>query len=126
MPKEIGDLDVELPAGMDDAAYLAKLTEVLPKVLDDADADICFIVGGCDTLKGDPLASLKMTHQGIVDRDQLIVDECIKRKLPVVLTLSGGYSQDAWKAQYASVKNLIDRQTVAPNDPDSDQTESLK
>lgn len=126
MPKEIGDLDVELPAGMDDVAYLAKLTEVLPKVLDDADADICFIVGGCDTLKGDPLASLKMTHQGIVDRDQLIVDECIKRKLPVVLTLSGGYSQDAWKAQYASVKNLIDRQTVAPNDPDSDQTESLK
>jgi len=109
-PREQGDLDVELAAGLDDDAYLRELQHHLPTVFDQADADICFIVGGCDTLQGDPLASLNMTHQGIVRRDQLLVDECIQRKIPVVLTLSGGYSQDAWKAQHLSIRNLLKRQ----------------
>lgn len=108
IPKETGDLDVELSPGMGDREYMEILNKHLPKVLDEAKADICFIVGGCDPLKGDPLASLEMTPEGIVKRDQLIVDACVKRKLPVVLTLSGGYSPDAWKSQYMSIKNLID------------------
>ena len=106
-PKEKGDLDVELPSGMGDAAYLKVLAKHLPSILDESDADICFIVGGCDPLAGDPLASLKMTPEGIVKRDQAIVEACVQRKIPVVLTLSGGYSPDAWKSQYMSIKNLI-------------------
>jgi histone deacetylase 11 len=113
IPKEKGDLDVELQAGMNDDQYLKILAKHLPAVFDQANADICFIVGGCDTLAGDPLASLSMTPTGIVRRDQMIVDECVKRSLPVVLTLSGGYSKDAWKAQYKSIKNLIERQKLA-------------
>ena len=107
-PKEVGDLDVELSSGMGDKEYLEVLAEHLPKILDDANADICFIVGGCDPLDGDPLAGLKMTPEGIVNRDHAIVKECVKRKLPVVLTLSGGYSPEAWKSQYMSIKNLIE------------------
>ena len=109
-PKERGDLDVQLNSGMDDQQYMKVLNKHLPEVLDQANADICFIVGGCDTLQGDPLASLNMTHQGIVNRDQAIIDACIERNLPVVLTLSGGYSKDAWKSQYLSIKSLIERQ----------------
>lgn len=108
IPKENGDLDVELGGGMQDDEYLEILAEHLPKILDEADADICFIVGGCDPLEGDPLAGLKMTHAGIVKRDHAIVEACVQRNLPVVLTLSGGYSPDAWKSQYLSVKNLIE------------------
>ena len=93
---------------MGDKEYLEVLAEHLPKILDDANADICFIVGGCDPLDGDPLAGLKMTPEGIVNRDHAIVKECVKRKLPVVLTLSGGYSPEAWKSQYMSIKNLIE------------------
>ena len=108
IPKEVGDLDVELSGGMQDEEYLEILAEHLPKILDDSQADICFIVGGCDPLDGDPLAGLKMTADGIVKRDHAIVEACAKRNLPVVLTLSGGYSPDAWKSQYMSIKNLIE------------------
>lgn len=107
IPKETGDLDVELKSGMGDDEYMKILAKQLPRVLDDAKADICFIVGGCDPLKGDPLASLQMTPAGIVKRDQQIVDACVKRQIPVVLTLSGGYSPDAWKSQFMSIENLI-------------------
>lgn len=109
IPKENSDHDVELPAGMGDAAYNDLLQRELAKVLDKANADICFIVGGCDTLAGDPLASLEMTHEGIVQRDQIIVDACVERNIPVVLTLSGGYSEGAWRSQYLSIKNLIEK-----------------
>jgi len=108
IPKETSDLDVELNAGDGDEQFIATLEQHLDAVFDRSGADICFIVGGCDPLAGDPLASLEMTHEGIKNRDAIIVENCVKRKIPVVLTLSGGYSQDAWRAQYLSVRNLIE------------------
>ena len=114
IPKEKSDLDVELEAGMGDEEFIETLENHLDQVFKTAQADICFIVGGCDPLKGDPLASLEMTHQGIKKRDALIVEHCVKRNIPVVLTLSGGYSADAWKAQYLSVSNLIKHYGVTP------------
>ena len=107
VPKERGSRDVELDAGTGDAEFMQLLKQHLPQVLDQAKADICLIVGGCDTLDGDPLTNLKMSHDGIVQRDAWIVEQCVQRKLPVVFTTSGGYSQDAWKAQYRSISNLI-------------------
>jgi histone deacetylase 11 len=54
-----------------------------------------------------------MTHDGIVKRDAQIVAACVKRKIPVVLTLSGGYSKGAWEAQYKSIRNLIETYKLA-------------
>ena len=119
IPKEVGDLDVELSSGMQDQEYLEILAEQLPKILAEAEADICFIVGGCDPLDGDPLANLKMTADGIVKRDHAIIQACAERNLPVVLTLSGGYSPDAWKSQYLSIKNLIEVYGLQGNQADS-------
>lgn len=106
-PKEKGDLDVSLESGTDDAAFLKILGENLPKAFAAARADIVFLVAGCDTLAGDPLASLAMTVEGIVRRDAMVIDAAVRRGVPVVMTLSGGYSKDAARAQYESVANLI-------------------
>ena len=107
VPKEKGDLDINLESGTDDATFMKILGENLPKVFAAARPDIVFLVAGCDTLKGDPLASLEMTVEGIVQRDAMVVAAAVKRGVPVVMTLSGGYSKDAARAQYESVANLI-------------------
>jgi len=65
-------------------------------------------VAGCDPLAGDPLASLAMTEGGIVRRDAKVIDACVERKVPVVMTLGGGYSADAWRSQYASIRRIIE------------------
>ena len=65
------------------------------------------IQAGCDTLAGDPLAHLTMTPEGIVKRDAMVIDACATRGIPVAMTLGGGYSTGAWKAQYASVARTI-------------------
>ncbi len=113
VPKEIGDLDIELDAGMGDEEYLEILAENLPDLFKRSQPDICFIIGGCDPLSGDPLAALEMTAGGIVTRDEMIVTACAERQVPVVLTLSGGYSPAAWRAQFSSVKNLIEKFGIA-------------
>ncbi len=113
IPKARSDMDVELDEGINDRQYMLALESQLSGLFEKANPDIVFIVGGCDTLAGDPLASFEMTHQGIVDRDAKIVDEAVKRNIPVVLTLAGGYSKDAWRSQYMSIKNLIETYGLA-------------
>ena len=121
IPKETSDRDVELDTGMGDEEYLRILESNLPALFDQSTPDICFIVGGCDTLSGDPLASLEMTPAGIVARDAMIVKHCVDRNVPVVLTLSGGYSPEAWKAQYQSIKHLIETYSLAAEESQANQ-----
>lgn len=107
-PKEIGSEDIELPLGMDDAAYLALLKSKLKGLFSRANnPDIVFYVAGCDPLRGDPLANLNLSPQGIVKRDQMIIEACRSHHTPVVMTLSGGYSENAWQSQYQSVRNIL-------------------
>ena len=106
-PKEKGDLDIELQAGDSDLEVMEKLESVINQVFDKSSPDIVFYLAGCDMLQGDPLANLAMTENGIVKRDQRIIDECIKRQIPVVMLLGGGYSKNAWHAQYLSIKNIL-------------------
>ena len=124
IPKEKSDLDIELRAGMDDDAYMKVLRGALPGVIDRARPDLVFLQAGCDVLKGDPLADLAMTKDGIVARDAYVIDTCVKRKLPVVMVLGGGYSKEAWSVQHASIAGLlrtygaIRRQPPQPKKPD--------
>ncbi len=109
-PKELGDEDVELAGGVTDADYLKILESKLDGLFAKSRPDIVFHIAGCDSLKGDPLASGEMTHEGIQTRDSMIVMACKKHGVPYVMTLSGGYSKDAWNAQYKSIRALIKEQ----------------
>ena len=106
--KSIGDLDINLPAGMNDKEYIEVLQHLLPQVFEKARADIVFLQAGCDTLADDPLAGLKMTPQGIVRRDAMVIDACAARQIPVVMVLGGGYSSLAWQVQCASIARTLD------------------
>jgi len=106
-PKEKGSRDIELDAGTTDEEYLRILRKALPEVIAKSKPDLVILQAGCDTLKGDPLASLAMTQKGIVIRDAYVVDTCARRAIPVVMTTGGGYSKEAWKVQHASIANLL-------------------
>ncbi|SHJ43023.1 histone deacetylase 11 [Rubritalea squalenifaciens DSM 18772] len=109
LPKEKGDLDVELRAGIKDQEYLEILQSHLAKLIQSSKPDIVFHVAGCDALLGDPLANGAMSVKGVRSRDQMIVEACRKHQVPYVMTLSGGYSKDAWRAQYLSVKAIMQK-----------------
>lgn len=108
VPKEKSDADIELEPGTGDKEYLSILSKCLPRLFEKSKPDIVFLQAGCDTLANDPLASLDMTEQGIVERDAKVIELCVSRNIPVVMTTGGGYSENAWRVQYASIRNIIE------------------
>ena len=108
-PKARNDIDVPLSAGTDDETYLSLLRKHLPGVFDRAKPDIVFFQAGADVLDGDPLAHLRLTPRGVVERDRLVIDEAVRWKVPIVMVLGGGYSKDAWRVQYESIRGTIER-----------------
>ncbi len=92
MQKERSDLDVPLPDGTDDSAYLTLLRYHLPVLLEQVAPDFVFYQAGVDVLETDKLGKLSLTLAGCKQRDSLVLTMCKKHGLPVVVCMGGGYS----------------------------------
>jgi len=93
MYKEKSDLDIALPDGTDDSTYLKKLREALPRLLDKITPDFIFFQSGVDVLASDKLGRLGLTIEGCRERDQIVLAFCHQLRLPVALSMGGGYSE---------------------------------
>jgi acetoin utilization deacetylase AcuC-like enzyme len=92
--KVAGRLDVELDDGTDDTAYLERLADALPTVLAAARPDLVFYLAGADPHEGDTLGRLKLTFDGLMRRDALVLESCRAVGVPVVIAIAGGYGRD--------------------------------
>jgi acetoin utilization deacetylase AcuC-like enzyme len=88
--KEKSSLDVELNAGIGDAEYYDRLRRSLRTVFD-SKPDLIIYQAGVDVWEKDKLGGLKLTERGILDRDMAVWETCILHRVPVVVTLGGGY-----------------------------------
>jgi len=97
------DIDIELPDGTDDAAYLTALDGVLPH-LAAFRPELVLYLSGADPLAEDKLGRLSLTHRGLAERDRLVFDFCRGRGWPVSIAIGGGYADpiDASVRAYAN------------------------
>ncbi len=87
-------LDIGLPDGTGDAAYLAELARHLPAILDDFAPDLVLYQAGVDPHQDDRLGRLCLTDAGLSRRDSYVVSQARMRDLPVASALGGGYGTD--------------------------------
>ena len=95
--KERSDLDVDLPDGCGDAEYLVALDKALAELWrrhGDAPPGLIFFVAGADPHEGDRLGRLKLTHAGLLERDRRVLDAARERRIPVALSMAGGYGRN--------------------------------
>ena len=95
--KEHSDLDVELPDGCDDAAYLKALDAALAQAdarLAAALPGLAFYVAGADAHQNDRLGRLKLSIEGLALRDRRVLAWLAERRIPVALSMAGGYGRD--------------------------------
>jgi len=90
--KEQSDLDIGLPDGMEDEAYLNILKENLPRIADEFQPDFVFYQSGVDVLASDKLGRLHLTRQGCRERDWFVLSFCKRNRIPVAVSMGGGYS----------------------------------
>lgn len=91
--KEQSDLDLALPDGTADAAYLKLLAETLPRLLDEVQPDFVFYLAGVDVLATDKLGHLSLSREGCRQRDELVLGLCHRHGIPVQVSMGGGYSE---------------------------------
>ena len=86
------DIGIGLPEGTGDEEYLEELKRCLPRALQ-FEPEVLFYQAGVDPLKEDTLGRLSLTHEGLKERDRLVLGACGEAGLPVVITLGGGYAR---------------------------------
>jgi acetoin utilization deacetylase AcuC-like enzyme len=95
--KERSDIDVELPDGCTDRPYLQQLADALESIWAchrDALPGLAFYLAGADPHEGDRLGRLKLTTEGLAQRDRVVFDALRKRGIPVAVSMAGGYGKD--------------------------------
>jgi acetoin utilization deacetylase AcuC-like enzyme len=92
--KEVSDLDLTLPDGAGDVAYLDLLDTHLDAVLDRHGPDLVFYLAGADAYAGDRLGRLALTFDGLAARDALVLERCRRRGIAVAVSMGGGYAHD--------------------------------
>jgi acetoin utilization deacetylase AcuC-like enzyme len=91
--KEKSDLDVPLPDGIEDAAYLKLLRDTLPALLEQVQPEFIFYQSGVDILATDKLGRLKVSQAGCKERDRYVLETCRRHRVPVAVSMGGGYSE---------------------------------
>ncbi len=92
--KASSDIDISLPDGMADAAYLAQLHTILSQVFQPSPPDLLFLNAGVDVHKEDRLGRLALSLEGIRAREAAVFQAATHHAVPVVGVLGGGYSDD--------------------------------
>lgn len=92
--KQTSDLDVPLPVGMDDDAYLQTLANYLPDLLTQVKPDLILYDAGVDPHAGDRLGKLALTDTGIYRREMQVLTTCVAAGYPVASVIGGGYADD--------------------------------
>lgn len=100
--KEASDLDVALPDGTGDDAYLQALERALEELAHRFDPGLVIYLAGADPHEGDRLGRLKLTWDGLEARDRRVFDWAWQRGVPLAFAMAGGYGhrlEDTVQAQ---------------------------
>jgi len=91
--KEQSDLDIELPDGCSDAAYLQHLESGLETAFDLARPELVIYLAGADPYHDDRLGRLGLSFAGLAERDLRVFAHCRSRHLPLAIAMAGGYAR---------------------------------
>jgi acetoin utilization deacetylase AcuC-like enzyme len=92
--KEKSTLDVGLWSDDTDERYLKSLRAHFPRLFDTFEPELVFFLAGADPYEKDQLGGLKISMDGLRERDQIVIKEALRLKIPIVILFAGGYASD--------------------------------
>lgn len=89
-----GSLDVGLPDGTTDGAYLAAVDVAVAGAVSRWRPDLVLYIAGADPFVGDRLGRLAVTREGLRERDRRVFAAAAAVGAPVAVVCGGGYAPD--------------------------------
>lgn len=104
-------LDVGLPDGTDDAAYLGALAAQLPRLTEGFRPELVFYLAGVDVAAGDRYGRFALSDAGLRERERQVLGWARAQGLPLTVTLAGGYA--ATPARTAALHAMVFEEAAA-------------
>jgi acetoin utilization deacetylase AcuC-like enzyme len=92
--KPPSDIDIHLPDLAGDEEYAQRLRAELVPAIEQFQPHLLLYVAGADAYYQDQLGGLALTLAGLRARDRLVMDTALRHRVPVAVTLAGGYAFD--------------------------------
>lgn len=92
--KQKSDLDVGLPIGCKDSEYLGLLKNSLDFIKAKFKPDLIYYLAGVDPFEQDSLGGLKISKQGMGERDLIVKEFARSVGAKVVILTAGGYAKN--------------------------------
>lgn len=92
--KEESDLDIDLPDGCTDGLYLSQLQDALAQLEARCSPDLVFYLAGADPHEGDRLGRLKLSFEGLQERDRMVFEWAWRKRVPLAMAMAGGYGRE--------------------------------
>jgi acetoin utilization deacetylase AcuC-like enzyme len=89
--KQSSDVDLALADGIEDLDYLRAIGDLIPDLLDQHRPQLVLYNAGVDPHRDDRLGRLCLSGDGLLNRDRLVLDACLRRGIPIATVIGGGY-----------------------------------
>ncbi len=105
----VADTCLALGPDVDDATLIAAVDAHLPPVIAHVQPGLVFYLAGSDGHRNDRLGDWRLSHDGLVARDRLVLGYLRERPdpIPTVYLLAGGYGRHAWRHPAAVLRWLL-------------------
>lgn len=88
------DLDIEMPDGTDDQAYLHALAMGLDTLDARIQPQLIIYLAGADPYQDDRFGRLGLSMAGLEQRDEMVLSRYLNRGIPVAMAMAGGYARN--------------------------------
>jgi acetoin utilization deacetylase AcuC-like enzyme len=92
--KPASDIDINLADEAGDEEYLERLRNAYVPALTEFQPQLVVYLAGADPYYQDQLGGLALSLEGLKARDRLVMATALMHKVPVAITLAGGYAID--------------------------------
>jgi len=92
--KEVSDYDYGFEDKTEDIEYLKVIRNEVPRLIESFEPDFIFYLSGVDIIENDKLGKLSVSVEGCKLRDKFVLNYCKNNKLPVQVSMGGGYSKE--------------------------------
>jgi acetoin utilization deacetylase AcuC-like enzyme len=92
--KPPSDIDIHLPDETGDEEYLERLRQAYLPALAEHRPQLAIYVAGADPYYQDQLGGLSLSLEGLKARDRLVMSSALLGRVPLAVTLAGGYAID--------------------------------